>query len=366
MSTHDGQDDADDHDELRDLVAAAAFDAVTPAERERVTRHLGGCAECAAETDRLRETVRLLDVPPGEGTGPHGPAPWWSTGESGSEDVVAGLFHGRRHTWRTPRPQATEVAAHAAVYAGAVAALTALLPHVDVRWGYDRWKVPVVHDWNVQATLAHLLAADEQLAVELGVEPRVPPSPAVRDETWEAYWNRRTADTIRHELAHAAELTRHAWQSQTAALLATPEAHDAERAARPVELMGMRLPVADHFAVRAFETWIHTDDIGRALGLHVPPPPAPHLERLVRLAAGVLGQALGPGTPPVRFTVTGIGVWTLGAPAVPVRAELALEPVDFCFLAGGRRAPDTVPHRATGDAAAVRDVLERTASLAWL
>ncbi|WP_460064235.1 maleylpyruvate isomerase family mycothiol-dependent enzyme [Streptomyces sp. YKOK-I1] len=351
MSTHGT------HDELRDLVAAAAFDAVTPTERETVARHLGGCAACAAEADRLRETVRLLDVPPGEDTGgqPSEPAP-----------AVAALSESRRLRGERPRPAAAPVAEHAAPYAGAVASLTALLPHVYGGEDADRWRMPVVHDWNVQATLAHLLAADEQLAVELGVEPRVPPSPAVADEGWEAYWNRRTADTIRHELAHAAELTHHAWQSQTAALLATPEAHDAGRAARPVELMGMRLPVADHFAVRAFETWIHTDDIGRALGLQVPPPPAPHLERLVRLAAGVLGQALGPGVPPLRFTVTGIGAWTLGAPAGPMRAELALEPVDFCFLAGGRRAPDTVPHTATGDAAAVRDVLERTASLAWL
>ncbi|MEU1515336.1 maleylpyruvate isomerase family mycothiol-dependent enzyme [Streptomyces sp. NPDC005811] len=343
MSTHGTH---GTHDELRDLVAAAAFDAVTPAERQTVAGHLDACAECAAEADRLRETVRLLDVPPGDGTGRE-PS-------------------GRRFRGEHPRPAAAPVAEHAAPYAGAVAALTALLPHAYGGEDADRWAVPVVHGWNVQATLAHLLAADEQLAVELGVEPRVPPSPVVADESWEAYWNRRTADTIRHERAHAAALTHRAWQAQTAALLATPEAHDAEQAARPAELMGMRLPVADHFAVRAFETWIHTDDIGRALGLYVPPPPAPHLERLVRLAAGVLGQALGPGAPPVRFTVTGIGAWTLGAPAAPVRAELALEAVDFCFLAGGRRAPDTVPHTATGDAAAVRDVLERTAALAWL
>ncbi|MEU1182763.1 maleylpyruvate isomerase N-terminal domain-containing protein [Streptomyces sp. NPDC005820] len=367
MSTHSGQDDAydhddaDDHDALRDLVAAAAFDAVTPAERESMARHLGDCAECAAEADRLRETVRLLDVPPGDGTG---------TGAGTvADDVVAGLFHGRRRPGRTSRPPATPVAEHAAAYAGAVAALTALLPEVDGTGGPGRWKVPVVHDWNVQATLAHLLAADEQLAVRLGVEPRVPPSPFVDGEHWETYWNRRTADTVRHELRYPPEHTSAAWQAQAAALLAAPEAHDPERAARPVELMGMRLPVAEHFAVRAFETWIHTDDIGRALGLHVPPPPAPQLAWLVGLAVGALGQILGPAAPPVRLTVTGIGEWTLGgadAGTGQVRAELALEPVEFCFLAGGRRAPATAVHTATGDAAAVRNVLERTASLAWL
>ncbi|WP_330350184.1 maleylpyruvate isomerase family mycothiol-dependent enzyme [Streptomyces sp. NBC_00582] len=556
-----------DHDELRDLVAAAAFDAVTPAERRTVARHLGACAPCATEAARLHETVRLLDMPPGPDTGPYtaatgtdagtgteagtvvgaaagdgtgagagaevgggtgtdaGAGAWDDTGPdvgtdawdgtgagawdaagpdvlgdagtdvgtdvgtdagggtgtdagvdawvdalgdagtdvgtdaggrtgtdavagawvdalgdagtdvgtdaggrtgtdavagawvdalgdagtdvgtdaggrtgadawddawggtgtdawdrggadagaragavvgAGGEDVVAGLFGGRRRPGHALRPPAVPVAGHAAAYAAAVAALTALLPHVDGTGGHHRWKVPVVHDWDVQATLAHLLAADEQLAGQLGVEPRVPPSPVVDGEPWEAYWNRRTADTVRHELRHAPGHTRAAWQAQAAALLAAPEAHDPERAARPVALMGMLLPVADHFAVRAFETWIHTDDIGRALGLHVPPPPAPHLERLVGLAVGALGQALGPAAPPVRCTVTGIGAWTLGAGIGPVRAELALEAVEFCFLAGGRRAPDTVPHTATGDAAAVRNVLERTAALAWL
>ncbi|MFJ8105095.1 maleylpyruvate isomerase family mycothiol-dependent enzyme [Streptomyces sp. NPDC096132] len=355
-----------DHDGLRDLVAASAFDAVTPAEKETVARHLDGCAECAAEAERLRETVRLLDVPPGEGAGWEPPPSRGPMVEAEPDHVVAGLFRGRRPQWESPRPAATPVAAHAAAYAGSVASLTALLPHVYGRWGYDRWKVPVVHDWDVQSTLAHLVAADEQLALALGVDAQVPPSPAEDGEPWGAYWDRRTADVIRHERRHSPERTRAAWAAQCAALLATPEAHDPERAARAVELMGMRLPVADHFTVRAFETWIHTDDIGRALGIPVPPPPAAHLERLVRLAVSVLGQALGPAVPPVRFTLTGIDEWTLGAGTGPVRAGLVLDPVDFCFLAGGRSAPDAVPHTATGDAAAVRDVLERTASLAWL
>ncbi|MFI7496983.1 maleylpyruvate isomerase family mycothiol-dependent enzyme [Streptomyces sp. NPDC049687] len=341
------------HDDLRDLVAASAFDAVTPAERQTVARHLAGCAECAAEAQRLRATVRLLDVPPGR---PEECAPPADAGAAPSED--RGLLAFRC------RPAATPVAGHAAPYAGAVAALTALLPRVRGTGGPDRWKAAVVHDWDVQATLAHLVAADERLAVELGLDPRVPPSPVEEGETWVETWNRRTADVVRHERGRTPERTRACWEAQSAALLATPEAHDPRRAARVVELMGMRLPVADHFTVRAFETWIHTDDIGRALGVDVPPPPAAHLERLVGLAVRVLGQALGPAAPPVRLTLTDTGEWTLGSG--PARAGLALDPVDFCFLAGGRRAPDTVPHTATGDADAVRNVLERTASLAWL
>jgi hypothetical protein len=71
----------------------------------------------------------------------------------------------------------------------------------------------------------------------------------------------------------------------------------------------------------------------------------------------------------VLFAVAGGGPgaqWVLGSEDEPVRAELVLEPVDFCLLVGGRYAPGEVPRGATGDTAAIGAVLERAASLAWL
>jgi len=55
----------------------------------------------------------------------------------------------------------------------------------------------------------------------------------------------------------------------------------------------------------------------------------------------------------------------LGSEDEPVRAELALDPADFCQVVGGRHAADQVPRRATGDEDSVRNVLERAASLSW-
>jgi hypothetical protein len=86
----------------------------------------------------------------------------------------------------------------------------------------------------------------------------------------------------------------------------------------------------------------------------------------VRLAVRVLGLALGPAAPPVLFAVDGGEQWVLGSEDEPVHAELALDPVEFCLLVGGRRTPQEVPRRAAGDAGAVRNVLERAASLSWL
>ncbi|MFI6010714.1 maleylpyruvate isomerase family mycothiol-dependent enzyme [Streptomyces sp. NPDC051243] len=337
----------DDHEAVRDLLAAWAFGALDPADEKTVPAHLAACESCAAEAERLRETVRLLDGPALPGI-PERPA----------TDVLSRALR--------ERPAAPRVAGHAAPYAAAVAGLKGLLPEVYGRWGYDRWRAPVVHDWDVHATVAHLLAADEHLAVLLGIDAQVPPSRVEEGAGWEADWNRRTADVIVHERRRSPEKTVAAWSAQASSLLASPEAHDPELAARAVTLMGMRLPVADHFLVRAFETWIHTDDIGRALGLAVPPPPAEHLGQLIRLAVRVLGLALGPTAPPVLFSVTGGEEWVLGSDAEPVQAELSLDPVDFCLLVGGRYAPEAVPRGQTGDAAAVRNVLERAASLSWL
>lgn len=84
---------------------------------------------------------------------------------NGSADGVLAL------ALRSRRPRAAEIAHHAAPYAAAVAGLQALVPELD-----GRWNAPVVHDWDAHATVAHLVAADEHLAVRLGIDTRLPAS----------------------------------------------------------------------------------------------------------------------------------------------------------------------------------------------
>ncbi|WP_327716328.1 maleylpyruvate isomerase family mycothiol-dependent enzyme [Streptomyces sp. NBC_00490] len=330
-----------EHDGVRDLLAAWAFGALDPADRRTVPLHLAECESCAAEAQRLRETVRLLD----------GPA------SNGPDRPAAGILSGALRT----RPAAPLVAPHAAPYAAAVTGLKALLPEIE-----GRWSTPVVHDWDVHATLAHLLAADEHLARLLGLGTRLPLSRIPPDTHWGEAWNARTAEVIAHEYGRTPEETVADWAAQADDLLTAPEALDPEPAARAVTLTGVRLPVADHYVVRAFEAWIHTDDIGRALGLAVPPPPEAHLWQLVRLAVRILGLALGRDAAPVLFSVTGGEQWVLGSQDDPVRAELTLDPVDFCLLVGGRHTPDEVPRGTSGDEDAARNVLDRASRLAWL
>lgn len=334
-----------DHEAVRELLGAWAFGALMPGDERTVAPHIADCEPCAAEAARLRGVVRDLDGPPLTA----GPAP-----------VGRGLALAL-----SARPAAPRTAPHAAPYAAAVAGLQALLGELEE---HGPWGTPVVHDWDVHDTIAHLLAADEPLAVRLGL--RAPSEwDGMEGTPWRVEWAARTEEALARERLRTPAETVASWQRQATALLSSPEAHDHELAGRATKLMGARLPLADHFLVRAFEAWVHTDDIGRALDRPVPPPLTPHLWQLVRLAVRILDLALGPKAPPVALTVAGEGgevSWILGSGAEPVGAELVLDPVDFCLLMGGRVDPAAVPRGISGNEPTATEVLTRAASLAWL
>ncbi|MFH8406336.1 hypothetical protein ACH4FX_16345 [Streptomyces sp. NPDC018019] len=371
------------HEEVGALLAAWALGAGMPGDDARVRNHLHDCAPCAAEARRLRETVRLLDEPAPGGAG---------------RKANAGLARGRlMAAARAARPGLGAPAPHAEPYAGAVACLDALLRELDR--APARWGTPVVHDWDVQGTVAHLVAADEVLAERLGLAPvteagtglgpvpgaaleggfgpDAPTDPGGRaglrrtagaGAPWELRWAARTHEVVAYEHTRPPAETREAWRTQAHGLLALPEAGDEQLAAMATTLMGLRLPVADHYVIRAFETWVHTRDIGRALGRSVPPPLPVHLQRFLGLAVRILDLALGPDARPVLLSVEGEagGDWVLGSDAEPIAAELVLEATEFLLLIGGRQDPDEIARGQAGDAAAAQRLLETATSLAWL
>ncbi|WP_030264596.1 maleylpyruvate isomerase family mycothiol-dependent enzyme [Streptomyces violens] len=351
-----GWDPAEEHPEIDALLAAWALDAVMSGDEERIRAHIEDCEDCTEELARLREAVHRLDGPPAE------PA---KGARKGADKVGRGRLMAAARAARTGHDAP---AAHAAPYAAAVASLEALLRELDGTPA--RWGTPVVHDWDVQGTVAHLIAADEPLAERLGLLPvtRAEPGGTGDAAPWEVRWAARTEEVVAYEHTRPPAETAEAWRTQAHGLLELPEAREAEPAALSTALMGRRLPVADHYVIRAFETWIHTRDIGRALGLVVPPPPPVHLRRLVALAVRILDLALGDGARPVLLAVEGEagGDWVLGPAAEPVAAELVLEAVDLCLLVGGRLTPQEVSRGQAGDAAAAQHVLATAASLAWL
>ncbi|HSX99276.1 MAG TPA: zf-HC2 domain-containing protein, partial [Streptomyces sp.] len=92
-----------DHDGVRELLAAWAVGALPPGDRRTVPLHLADCESCAAEAERLRDTVRLLDGAPGAARDA-------ADAVNGSADGVLAL------ALRSRRPRAAEIAHHAAPY----------------------------------------------------------------------------------------------------------------------------------------------------------------------------------------------------------------------------------------------------------
>ncbi|GAA4239334.1 hypothetical protein GCM10022254_59020 [Actinomadura meridiana] len=233
-------------------------------------------------------------------------------------------------------------------YAAVVAMLDVLLADLDE----PEWTSAAAGEWDARDLVAHLYASDGLLADAIaGTTSSAQDVPA------------RTAEAVGRRLP--LRETRLEWRRQANALCDAMGEIDADRR---LEVGGFRLCIGDHFTARAFETWVHTDDIGRATDRDVPPPLAEHVHPMADLGARGLPVALaligrdhpdrvlrlildGPGggqwTVPLGTAATG------DAPDAQVRMDVA----EFCFLAGGRRDPETVRAETSGDPAVARDVL---------
>lgn len=355
-----------DHETLRGLIGAWALDACTAAEAAGVEQHLADCPSCADEAARLRDA-----------------AGWLSADEP--LDPAPGL-RGSVLSWALDRRAATiPVPDYAAAYIAETARLDALLRDLgDLDWQETaelRWHGGAERRSPAEV-LCHLAAVDGLLAVALGLP----------DPTTGRGLDERTARLSADLHRRSPEAVRALWRAQTRAVvetaaLAEPRA-DGAGGGRGVEGLvvdygAFRATVPDAFLDRAFECWIHAVDIADAVGYPYGPPRGVHLRQLIGLAARMLPTALGAlpaaggggrqagGDPrAVRLVVEGRGEseWlvplTADAPVPPPDtdpvATLALDGVEFCFLAAGRRDPDRLPCGITGDRAVARDLLHAT------
>jgi uncharacterized protein (TIGR03083 family) len=136
-----------------------------------------------------------------------------------------------------------------------------------------------------------------------------------------------------------------------------------------VEVGGLSMPVRNAYLGRAFETWIHADDIRLAIGRPADPPRPADLRALAELHIRSLPAALrlSGRTPPdrtarVRLTGAFTQEWriplTRTAPADTEPAvTITADALEFCYLAANRRAPGSVPVTVTGDEAIAGDLL---------
>jgi uncharacterized protein (TIGR03083 family) len=234
---------------------------------------------------------------------------------------------------------------------------------------------PEFAGWTVHDVAVHLAANASLLANNLGA-----PVPGIPETT---------AD---NEGRTAQARARHAGRSPALAvaeLEASAEAADRAATQRgearldePIEWWGGHAAMRVALLVRAFETWTHADDVRRAIGAEMVPPPPPSLLTMAHTAAGFVPSLLAargayhPGRL-VRFRFTDVPgpAWdvdlgTIGAvrPAGegPVDAELVTDSVGFCRGISKRLPPSQLERTVAGDAALVEEVVEALPALAVL
>jgi uncharacterized protein (TIGR03083 family) len=233
----------------------------------------------------------------------------------------------------------------------------------------DEWRTPVLRDLDVQGLIGHLTGVEDD------TRRSVLGDPAVGDIDHVASTQAQALLQVGRPTAQ----TRAEWRGAVDRTIALVEATgnlDAE-----VAMHGMRLPLRALLVVRAFELWIHENDIRRTTGRPASVPDAPTLRLMTGLATELLPQAATATAPDdpvdVRLVLTGAGggTWDFtigGGPAgsglrqvgTHDRLRVVTDVVGFCRLAGNRIAPGDLEVNVAGDARAAAGLLAAVSSLA--
>jgi uncharacterized protein (TIGR03083 family) len=142
--------------------------------------------------------------------------------------------------------------------------------------------------------------------------------------------------------------------------------------------VGLTMPASTAIVDRAFETWLHANDIRSAIGRASLDPSSQNLRVLCELAVNLLPLALTksgkcrPATVQVALTGPGGGEWTLaleGDASACCTAYMSAAARDLCLLMGDRIDPRDFACTVRGDERAVQlvdDLVHSAASFARL
>ena len=336
--------ESSEHAQIAEALGAWVLDACAQHEADQVAAHAATCPECAAEADRLRAVVGALASL--DATRP--PAGL-------RERARASAFRRRAPSPGLGADPWEGLSDAAASYTDVVRSLDGLLEGLTPA----EWQVTALRDRNVQQLVGHLVASDHSLASQLVPAPPVPEPIGTE---------REAADPL---------ATRANWHAQAGTLVDHVSAGGATGPRQPVRLLDPELPrqpVSYAMAQRTFETWIHADDIRAALGRPPQPPPAEHLRMIADLGVRLLPPALHrlgrehPGRTG-RLVLEGDGVhtWTLplamGSLATEPDVTIRMELLEFCYLMGNRRRPETVACTIEGEHSLAFDMLTVTSTL---
>ena len=228
------------------------------------------------------------------------------------------------------------------------------------------WKTEALRGLDVQGLVGHLTGVEHDTHRALAGDPAVADAEHVESTQGSAVRQagRSPAETL-DEWRRAAD--------HTMELVRTPGGHlAADGCAGRIAVHGIRLPLDDLLVVRAFELWVHDNDIRRAVSLPPSVPDPPVLRLMSDLAARMLPYAAARmGLPPadVRLVLTGTGggTWDVAiGEETAGRESLAIvaDAVGFCRLAANRVTPAELGSHITGDEGRAVSVLAAATTLA--
>jgi uncharacterized protein (TIGR03083 family) len=313
-------------------LAAWLVGACSAEEAAAMREHVTGCPRCVADHDVIDRTAGWLGVI----TATRPPAALRSRV----------LTEARARRWN-PHRLRTEVIDP---YLLQVRTLDALLGDLTPA----QWRTPVPRHGDVTGLVRHLAGNDAMVLADLEQQAPTPVG------------------------GPTAEPAHEQWRAQSSGLVSHLGVRSPRELERPVRLAG-RSPVyrslREGMVQRAFETWIHADDVRTSLRMVGPPPPSRHLRSIVDLVVTLLPVAmiaagrghpgkvarlrLGEATEETEWRVL-LGDGDPDADAVvTIHADMAA----FCRLVAGRRTRHDLVLRVTGEEALAVDLLDAASTL---
>jgi len=230
------------------------------------------------------------------------------------------------------------------------------------------WTTPALRGLDVQGLVGHLIGVEDDVQRGLAGDPAVADARHVES----------TQAAAERQAGRSPVLTRDDWRG---AADRTIELARAAEAAAPdggggdarIAVYGMRLPLQALLVVRAFELWVHENDVRRAVGWPPSVPDPPVLRLMSDLAARMLPYAgvrtglRGPVDVHLVLTGPGGGTWDLAVgedSPRPTAVAIVTDAVGFCRLAANRVSVADLDLHITGDSGRAAGVLAAATTLA--
>jgi uncharacterized protein (TIGR03083 family) len=326
--------------EAEELLGAYALDACEPDETAAIEAVLARRPDLAREAERLSRAAAWIGA--SEATEP--PA-----------RMRAGVLAAARTRREGPPDPVVET----------YLALSQRMGNAIAELPDDALDVVTANGLTAHDLVVHMAAQESLLAQNLGV----PTIPDLREDDIVARTHELVPRFASRDLADAVDLWRDSVEANRAWAVANPD--------RTAVWRGLGLTRDDTLLVRAFEAWIHADDLRRVSGVPTTPPDPRHLSlmsdlagRILPLALAVAGRTHDDRTARLVLTGAGGGEWIVamgdGDASAAADVTVTADVVEWCLLVGDRIDPSDLPYQIDGDPELARDLVASAPALATL